>query len=57
MKHLFHNKNVFNADISLWDLSSVTDTSMMFFHASAFDQDIGNWSVGSATNMSGLSFQ
>ena len=50
---VIHNgTNTFNADISHWDTSSVTDMSSMFNRASAFNQAIGNWDTSSVTDMS-----
>ncbi|SVE17543.1 uncharacterized protein METZ01_LOCUS470397, partial [marine metagenome] len=42
----------FNADISSWDVSSVTDMSQMFYDAPLFNQDISLWDVSSVTDMS-----
>jgi len=45
-------KNNFNADISKWDVSNVTDMSYMFFGADSFKQDISSWNVSKVTDMS-----
>lgn len=37
----------FNADISGWDVSSVTNAPMAFFAASTFRTDISSWNVTS----------
>ncbi len=42
----------FNQDISSWDVSNVTNMSLMFRYAKEFNQDISNWDVSSVTNMS-----
>jgi surface protein len=44
----------FNANISHWDTSSVTDMFVMFSGASAFNQDIGAWDTSSVTNMGSM---
>ena len=44
-----NNTDTFNADISHWDTSSVTNMSNMFDSASAFNQAIGNWDTSSVT--------
>ncbi len=41
----------FNQDISSWDVSNVTDMSVMFFGASSFNQDISYWDVSNVTTM------
>ena len=41
----------FNQDISSWDVSNVTDMSVMFFGASSFNQDISSWDVSNVTTM------
>ena len=45
-------KRNFNADISKWDVSNVTDMSYMFFGADSFNQDISSWNVSKVTDMS-----
>ena len=47
-------KQTFNSDISFWDVSNMTDMSMMFTGATSFNQDIGNWDVSNVTNMTGM---
>ena len=47
----FYEKTTFNADISKWNTSSVTDMMYMFAYASAFNQDIGSWNTEKVTNM------
>ena len=44
---LFRDKWAFNADISGWDTSSVTDMGYMFIGASAFNADISEWDTRS----------
>ena len=55
MSNLFR-KSTFNADISHWDVSSVTTMSGMFNRAHAFNQDIKDWDVSRVTNMSFMFF-
>ena len=40
MSSLFYGRSDFNSDISLWDVSSVTDMDSMFRAAFSFNQDI-----------------
>ena len=38
-------------NISLWDVSNITDMTQMFTSCSAFNQDISGWDVSNVTNM------
>jgi len=51
MSYLFYNLGNFNADISGWDTSSVTDMSYMFRGAYAFNQPL-SFDTSSVTTMS-----
>ena len=42
----------FNADISKWDTSKVTDMRTMFWSAREFNQDISKWDVSKVEDMS-----
>ena len=53
MSGLFFSKYKFNGDISLWNVSNVTDMSIMFYD-SAFNGDISNWDVSNVTNMKAM---
>lgn len=53
MAHMFQESN-FNGDISGWDVSNVTNMSLMFLGASNFDQDLGGWDIGNVENMSNM---
>ena len=50
----YNNVNTagFNADISRWDVSSVTSMYAMFRSTANFDGDLSNWDVSSVTSMS-----
>lgn len=41
----------FNADISKWDVSQVTNMAHMFRNAESFNANIGTWNVGNVSNM------
>ena len=54
----------FNGDISLWDVSKVTDMSYMFYRpggdadpASSFNQDISLWDVSQVTQMNSMFYK
>ena len=51
---LFQDQLDFNQDISLWDVSHVTNMRYMFYDARVFNQDIGSWDVGNVSNMGGM---
>jgi hypothetical protein len=40
---MFHNAEVFNANLSLWNVSSVMTMDAMFNSASAFQQNLCPW--------------
>ena len=42
---------LFNADISAWITSAVTDMAFLFQDAQAFTSPLGKWDVGQVTNM------
>ena len=44
----------FNADISKWDVSKVTDMSGMFCEAEGFNADISKWDVSKVTDTVGM---
>merc|ERR1712160_99487 len=43
-----------NADLSSWDVSSVTSMRATFNRAPVFDNDISSWDVSSVTEMTGI---
>ncbi len=53
MSTIFTNSS-FNGDISLWDVSSVTDMNNMFAVASSFNGDISGWDVSSVMDMTSM---
>jgi surface protein len=56
LKYMFWGAEVFNQDISGWNVSNVTSMRDMFHFAEAFNQDIGRWNVSNVTDMSGMFF-
>lgn len=51
---LFSNATNFNQDISMWDVSNVTNMVGMFFQATSFNQDLNNWNVSNVTDMGSM---
>jgi len=51
MRGAFSNYEQFNADISSWDVSFVTDMGYMFYNSQAFNQNIENWDTSNVENM------
>src|SRR5690606_10243120 len=48
---LFRDAELFNQDLSNWDVSNVTDMAFMFFWNLAFNGNISNWDVSSVKTM------
>lgn len=51
---MFENSNLFNGDISNWDMSRVTEATAMFRYAKTFNSDISNWQVGQVEQFFGM---
>ena len=50
---MFENATAFNQPIGHWDVSNVTNMSVMFY-GSPFNQDISSWDVSNVTDMAGM---
>jgi surface protein len=50
MSGLFSSNSKFNGDISLWNVSNVTDMSYMFYESN-FNGNLYNWDVSNVKNM------
>ncbi|WP_090157871.1 BspA family leucine-rich repeat surface protein [Dyadobacter soli] len=48
------NKLSLAPNMNNWDVSTVTDMSLMFREATVFNQPIGNWDVSAVTDMNGM---
>jgi len=44
----------FNQDISVWDISNVTDISYMWDYTDKFNQNLSSWNTSNITNMEGV---
>merc|ERR1719174_731127 len=51
---MFSGTDLFNGDISKWDVSSTKTMARMFCDAKLFDGDISKWDVSSVKNMYGM---
>ena len=47
-------RDLFNQDISSWDVSNVTNMAGMFWGCKTFNQDISSWDVSNVKNMFGM---
>ena len=59
MSELFLCYEEFNQPIGNWDVSNVTDTSLMFYgecEVHLFNQNIGQWDVSNVTDMNAMFF-
>jgi surface protein len=58
MGSMFIRNGSFNQDISMWNVSKVTNMSFMFYNdaapVSTFNQNIGSWNVGNVTDMNNM---
>ena len=52
MDYMFYDAQVFNDDISGWDISGISEMDHMFRGASIFNQDISGWDTSKITSMS-----
>ncbi|RYY86946.1 BspA family leucine-rich repeat surface protein [archaeon] len=51
---LFHGWEIFIADVSMWDVSHVTNMLNMFEGSQGFNQDICQWNLRKVTAMAGV---
>ena len=51
MRRMFFGADVFNQDLSNWNVSAVINMERMFYSADVFNQDLSNWNVSNVTNM------
>ncbi|WP_299246482.1 BspA family leucine-rich repeat surface protein [uncultured Aquimarina sp.] len=51
MYSMFKNAKNFDADLSGWDVSRVTNFNQMFYNTLSFDHNLGSWDISNATNM------
>ena len=51
---MFYWCEVFNQDISTWDVSNVTNMECMFEECELFNKDISKWDVSNVENMSDM---
>jgi len=51
LSFLFSNNNIFNQDISNWEVSNIVNMTGMFLYATSFNKSISNWNVQAVENM------
>ncbi|MCB4806993.1 BspA family leucine-rich repeat surface protein [Tamlana sp. 62-3] len=56
MSGMFVSCDLFNSDISNWDVSNVTNMSSLFLAANSFNQPLNNWNISNVTNTSAMFF-
>ena len=54
MNNTFAFADIFDYDISNWDMSNVLDFTRTFFRATAFNKPLDSWDVSSATTMADM---
>lgn len=54
MSGMFSSAEVFNRDISAWEVTEVTNMNYMFREAFYFNQPIGNWDVRAVEEMASM---
>lgn len=51
---MFELADIFNQDLSSWDVSNVKNFANMFDAAKSFNQSLASWDVSSSTSMEGM---
>lgn len=51
LTHMFYDCNLFNQDLSVWDVSHVKSFNGCFAYCNLFNQDISNWDVSMASDL------
>jgi surface protein len=51
---MFYDTDLFNQDISKWDVSNVTDMSCMFYCARKFNQPLNKWNIKNVITIDGI---
>ena len=54
MSGMFYDTDLFNQDISDWDVSNVTDMSCMFYCARKFNQPLSKWNIKNVIMIDGI---
>ena len=58
LERTFERCGLFNgSNISLWDVSNVTNLERTFYGAASFNQPLNNWDVSNVTNMTTMFYQ
>ena len=54
LTHMFYDCNLFNQDLSTWDVSHVKSFNGCFAYCNTFNQDISMWDVSMASDMGSM---
>jgi surface protein len=54
MSAMFRDADLFNGDVSSWDVSNVMNMSVTFGYTDSFNGDVSLWDVSNVTNMSAM---
>ena len=54
MERMFMGADIFNSELSIWQVDNITNMKSMFASASSFTSDLSSWDVSNVTDMSAM---